>query len=630
MVRGAAGRPGPWARGGARGIVRRAGRGPRRGSCRGTLALVAVAVLVGAVAPPAAQAHAQLERTIPDRGATVAHQPQLVTFAFGEPVEGNFGAVRVYDARARRVDDGRVVHPGGDSHALGVGLKPGLPQGTYTATYRVISADGHPVSGGLVFSIGRPGAAPAQTVGDLIGKNRSGPATEVAFGLARGLGYAAIALGIGALAFLALVWGPAVASGGTGLPGFGRRVVRLLWLAVGLGLLTTLLGIVLQGATAGGISFWAAAKPALVREVLGTRFGSVWGVRALAWVAFGVVLAVAGRGGDRERGAQRALALVPAAGTEQLCRAGGPRVSGGAALAALAVPAAVLALTPALSGHASTQSPVALLLPLDVLHVVAMSTWLGGLALLLFAVPAATRALEPPERSRLLAAVLVRFSPLALGCVVALAVTGVVQAYVHVRAWDALLHTAFGRAVVIKLVLLLGLVALGAVNRQRVLPGLRRAAEGALAPGAAGLLLRRTLRAEVALIVVVLGVTSALVSYAPPVSLASGPFSATKRLGPLDLELTIDPARVGANELHLYLLNAGDGTPFTGTKQLMLRLSQPGKGIGPIEAQPRKAGPGHYIVDALQLVPGGDWRLEVADRVSEFDEYTTSLKMPVR
>jgi methionine-rich copper-binding protein CopC len=51
-------------------------------------------------------------------------------------------------------------HPDGNEHWMGVGLKPGLPDGTYTGAYRVISADTHIVYGGLVFNIGhamRPG-----------------------------------------------------------------------------------------------------------------------------------------------------------------------------------------------------------------------------------------------------------------------------------------------------------------------------------------------------------------------------------------------------------------------------------------------------------------------------------------
>jgi copper transport protein len=131
-------------------------------------------------------------------------------------------------------------------------------------------------------------------------------------------------------------------------------------------------------------------------------------------------------------------------------------------------------------------------------------------------------------------------------------------------------------------------------------------------------------------VLVVLGVTSALVSYPPPDSLAGGPFAGTATLGPLHLEATLDPARVGPNELHLYLLRASDGTPFDGTKELTVTLALPSKGIGPIDARARPAGPGHYVADTLQLVPGGDWQLHVTSRVSDFDQYDTTLKVPVR
>ena len=271
-------------------------------------------------------------------------------------------------------------------------------------------------------------------------------------------------------------------------------------------------------------------------------------------------------------------------------------------------------------------------MPADVVHVVAMSAWLGGLIFLLAAVPAATRALEPADRTRLLAATLQRFSPLALAAVLALALTGTVQALVEVRHLDALVHTAFGRAVLVKIVLLSALIALGAVNRQRVVPALRRLAATGAAPGGAGRLLRRTLRTEVLLIVAVLAVTGALTGYAPPTAAtaASGPVNATQRIGPLDLQMTVDPARVGPNQVHLYLLNAKDGAPFTGTKELRAKASLPGRGIGPLDLTLHRAGPGHYVADAVTLSPGGAWRIAVTDRVSDFDEYETTVKVPVR
>ena len=95
-------------------------------------------------------------------------------FQFNQNVGGTAGAVRVYNAQGDEVDDLDVSHPDGNEHWMGVGLRPHLPDGTYTGTYRVISADTHVVYGGLVFSIGHPGAAPKYTVAGLIGRNEAG------------------------------------------------------------------------------------------------------------------------------------------------------------------------------------------------------------------------------------------------------------------------------------------------------------------------------------------------------------------------------------------------------------------------------------------------------------------------
>src|SRR6201996_1421589 len=103
-----------------------------------------VALAIALLLPAAASAHARLEGTSPPQGAVVKTEPSAVIFEFDEPVEGNFGAVRVYDARGDRVDEGDAFHPNGEGPKLGVHLKPGLPDGTYTATYRGVPAAGPP------------------------------------------------------------------------------------------------------------------------------------------------------------------------------------------------------------------------------------------------------------------------------------------------------------------------------------------------------------------------------------------------------------------------------------------------------------------------------------------------------
>lgn len=579
------------------------GRAPR-GSVF-SLAAIAVAMLL---APGAALAHATLEGSSPPRGATVKGEPGAVVFRFSEPVEGNFGAVRIYDAEGSRVDRGDAFHPGGEGAKLGVRLEPGLPDGSYTATYRVVSADGHVVSGGFVFSIGKPGQAPEATVAELVAGAGSGGFAEIGLGVARGVQYAALALALGALAFLLLIWGPARRSLVTGGArwvradlAFERRLRIVLVAAALAGVVSAAAAIIFHATEAAGVSTGSALDSTILGEELGTRFGTVWGVSALAWLALGLGIAPALRGWRRWR------------------------------VAALLLPLGFIALEPALSGHPSTQSPVALLLPANVLHVVAMSVWVGGLATFVLVLPAATRELETSDRSRLLAATLARFSPIALLCVAAILLTGVGQAYAYVRDLDNLLDTAYGRAVLVKLVLLVGLlIPLGAYNRYRSVPRLERIAAGGEAPGRAGLLLRRALRGEVALVLCVLGVTAALAGYPPPTSDQPGPFSTDASLGPAELEMTVDPARVGSNQLHLYLFDARSGAQLTGLEELGLSATLPEKSIGPLSLSVQPSGPGHYTVQGALLNVAGDWEMEVTARLSAFDQYATRIEVPIR
>ena len=321
------------------------------------------ALAIGATAPAAASAHAILEGTSPQRGAVVPHQPDAVIFRFDEPVEGNFGAVRVYDSHGNEVDQSDAFHPNGDGPRIGVHLKPGLPDGSYTATYRVVSADGHIVSSGFVFSIGKAGAAPSQTVAQLIGNSGSGTVTEIAFGAARALQYAAVALAVGALVFLLLSWlpglGAVAGSDGSWLrasQAFSAWLKRLLYAAVAIGALSAAAGVVLEAAEAAGISGFSALQSSIIREELGTKFGTIWGLCLLAWVGFGVILPFAlGRSG------QKVFALRPAElGATGLARSGSWVAL---RLLPLAIPLAFLVIEPALSGHGSTQSPRAAALP---------------------------------------------------------------------------------------------------------------------------------------------------------------------------------------------------------------------------------------------------------------------------
>jgi copper transport protein len=586
---------------------------------RRLLILAVLAAAAGALFPRSAEAHAMLERTFPQRGAQLARAPALVSFGFDEPVDASLGAVKVFDSRGHEVQQGAAFHPGGHGADVAVRMRAHLPDGDYTATYHVISADSHPVSGGLTFTIGA-GAASGASVATLLRGQSSGPVTATAFSVVRAVQYGAIALALGTAAFLLVCWLPAlgeVAGGGArwaaATAAFAAGTRTLLFAASGAGIVSALLAIGLEGAVGEGSSLWSAVRTDVIRDVLSTRFGFAWAASLAIWLIAGA-------------GVLFARASVPvlrpaAVGATGLAL---PRSRRG--LIALGAPLCLLTLLPALAGHASVQAPVWLMLPANVLHVAAMAVWLGGIAVLVLVLRRATRRLETEERAPLLVAVVSRFSTLAGAAFAVLLASGIVQGIVEVASVSALVHTAFGRAVLIKMVLFAVLVRLGWENRARILPALRGMAHD---PVRAGVLLRRTLRLELAIAVVVLGVTGALAGYPPSTAVSSGPVSREADIGPAHLQATVDPARVGPDQIHLYLFDHHTGAEFTSAKQVTITAALPARGIAPIAMNVSPAGPGHYIASGT-LGVAGDWRLTVTVRVSTFDEYVARLSVPVR
>lgn len=616
---------------------------------RRALALVLV-LLAGLIAPASALAHATLQSTLPERGQKLDTAPEEVVFIFDESVEGAFGALRVFDASGKEVQTGEAFHPDNRGERIGIKLKPGLGDGTYTATYRVVSADGHPISSGFVFTVGE-GAAPAQSLDELLGSGTSAPVTNTALAIARGLQYSAIALGLGALIFFLVCWRPA---GRVSRP-FTARLETLLLVAGVVGFVSALLAVILQGAIGSGESFWNAARPDVFTDVLGTRFGRAWGIAAAVWLVVLGVLATRPLREDQDGGGGASAPMdatgngsgtapADAAGNGGRAPAGGTAVAAPAAapalaaparprparstpkLVALAVPLFALALLPSLGGHTSVQEPVAVLMPMNVLHVLAMAAWLGGVAVLVLALRAATSSVSPEERTPLLATVVGRFSALAGPALAVLLISGSVQGIIEVGRFGALLDTPFGRSVLIKIAVALLIVAAGAYNRQKLVPALKRLTGS---PGQTGVLLRRILVVELVLGVIALGATGALSSYAPSTAQSAGPFSTTVNVGPARVEVTVDPARVGPNETHVYLFDRKSGAPYEATEELRLTAEMPSKQIAKITLEPNVAGPGHYVVNAASLGVAGDWTMEITVRISDFDEYTSRFEVPI-
>jgi copper transport protein len=547
-------------------------------------AAVVVAVLGALVAASAASAHAMLDFSTPSNDDVLDRAPAQVVLRFNEPVETAFGSVRVYDGAARRVDEGGTTRP--QSKEVAVRVRSGLPHGTYTVAWRVVSSDSHPVSGAFVFHVGKPGAGAAGVADQVLDEQSGSRAVDLSFDVVRFLNFALILLSVGgavALAFALRLEAPPV-----------REPLWLALAAAGFLLaLASLAGIGLEGAKASGLGLDAAVRLSLIRDVLDTQFGRI----SLARVALAVVVT-----------AIAALALRRPRGERQLAWSA-------------SVLGVAIAITPALSGHARVAGTLAV--ASDSVHVLAAAAWIGGLAFLLLALwrvrgdrwAVATRAVP-------------RFSELALVSVTALLLAGVVNGFLEVRSWSGLWETTYGRLLLVKVALVLPVLALGAFNNRVSVPRLRAGIASVLER-------RRFLRAaaaELTLVVVIVGVTAVLVAEPPAkaqLAVQTGPVSREAIVGPFHLELVVDPARPGPNEIHLYLLDHHTGQPAE-VDEVRVAASLPAAGIGPIRLQAVPAGPGHVAITAATFPLVGEWRLRVDVRNGEFDQWSTTFTIPIR
>lgn len=406
-----------------------------------TCFLSVVALLTTA---PAALAHATLQSTSPAEGAIVATAPASVSATFDEPVGVSPDSLRVFAPNGQQVDTGGTTH-GKVPQQIVVALVPGLGRGTYTVAWHVISADSHPVQGAFTFSVGAPSGSVVTPA------SLQPPASKlvtVTFGAVRGVAFGAFALMIGVVAFVICCW-PA----GARRPG----VIRLALTGWGALTAATLAAILLQGVYGAGQGIGHVFWPDVLHATLYSRYGRALGIRLLLEVAALVVFSIA-------------LGALPA---------GGRRIRG-PALAAWAVVTAALAATWAVADHAGTGMQVPLSVPSDIIHLSAVSVWIGGLVALITVVlrrpeqSGGSTAAARKARRRFQAATadaadaVSRFSPIALGCIAAIVATGTYQTWRGVGTFGALFGTTYGRLLLVKIGALCCLIALGNLARVRL------------------------------------------------------------------------------------------------------------------------------------------------------------------
>ncbi|HKT01138.1 MAG TPA: copper resistance CopC family protein, partial [Rugosimonospora sp.] len=243
----------------------------RRWRAPAAAVLLALGYLLLTATPAAA--HAELVGSTPPSGAHLDRAPAEVVLRFSEQVTPVTGAVRLLDGAGRQVSRSGAARVPGHADWIRLPVPPDLPDGGYVAVWRVISADSHPVDGSVLFTVGNAQAAPLSGVTGVTPPGGTG----TLFWLVRGLGFAALALFVGGLGFLAVCW-PA----GRDNPR-ARRLVLGGYLA---SVATAVAALLVQGVYAAGRPLTEVFSPDLVAATLHTGYG-VFAVAGLALLAAG-------------------------------------------------------------------------------------------------------------------------------------------------------------------------------------------------------------------------------------------------------------------------------------------------------------------------------------------------------
>ncbi|MEU8654333.1 copper resistance protein CopC [Streptomyces sp. NPDC048737] len=657
-----------------------------------TLVLLLLAV-TGVLLAGAGQAfaHAALTGSDPAQGTVVEKAPAQVSLTFSEQVSAGADSVRVLDPKGRRVDTGEPSAVGATTYA--VRLHSGLPDGTYTVTYQVVSADSHPVAGAYTFSIGAPSATSVPATA----REAGGGVVGRLYGFGRYLSYAGFVVLAGGAAFVLGCW-----PGGAGVRAVQRLVVSG-WLAL---TSATLFLLLLRGSYTGSGRIGDVFDLELLGQVLQTKPGAALVSRLLLLAAAALFIAVLFGAYDKREGEEKRDLTF------------GLTIGG-------TVVAAGLAASWAMAEHASTGLQPGIAMPVDVVHLLAVAGWLGGLCALLVAL---YRSDTPVEAS-----VVRRFSRVAFGSVVTLVVTGVYQSWRQLGSWSAFTETRYGQLLLIKIGLVALLVGVARISRRwtsrlgktaeaepaatevaatevaatetattkaaattktasvetagagaagtAAKTGAGKAAgsaagseSGSTAGAASGieaadaeravqlarqraavdatrqkrlrdadphrLGLRRSVLAEAGVAVVLLAVATALTSTEPgrteqAAEAATAASPDTSGAVTLDMSfdtggtdgkgvvsVDIDPARTGANEMHVYVTRP-NGRAFD-VPEVKVAFTLESKKIGPLPVDPDHITTGHWSANGVQIPVAGEWQVAVTVRTSDIDQVTVS------
>jgi len=272
-------------------------------------------------------------------------------------------------------------------------------------------------------------------------------------------------------------------------------------------------------------------------------------------------------------------------------------------------------LTATLVSHAAASGDLRYV-ALDYLHVIAISIWLGGVVTFAFVAMPAAHAADP----RQLGQTVWRFSLAALAAVAVVVTTGVLQSLDRLVLLEDLFETPYGIALLAKVVLLVGLLGLGALNLLVWGPRMRRGA-------AANRPFWRGVLGESALFGGVLVAAAFLTAFAPPAQASGAAFDETTRVGGVRIQLLTASTLPGRNR---FIVRVHQGlAPVVAAEKIALRFTMVEHDMGEQELIAAERAPGEYVAEGSPMAMFGTWKVEAIVRLVGRQDLRALFAVPV-
>ena len=505
-------------------------------------AVTAITVLALTFIPGIASAHAILESSSPEPSALLASSPKEIRLDFDEQVEDSLGDIRIYDSEQREVSVKKTVRSSSDLSIVTAGV-PMLKNGVYVVVWRVVSADGHPVTGAFPFEIGtKSTGTSASLLEEVLNRTETTSPLGNLMSTLRLLGFLGLILLVGCVS---LLWRSPLLG--------NARVGKTLQFSSVFIAISSLGLLLMQGPYTAGKSWGSLFDSVLIGDVMQTRLGLALFIRAICAFAWGLI------------------ALTASASVSRRWRI------------SVVATAVITIATYAASGHQSAGTLPGIFVPLDMIHLAAISTWVG--ALLALAIISKNNNVENEAK---------RFSQMATWSMPVVVVTGVVQGLHLLGGISTITQTNFGKLLLFKTLLVGAVVVFGSQARGKLqLDGFSSIA--------------KIIRWESTLVVLVLAVTSLMVAQSPNATASTSiSFSATKVQNGIVAELSVVPAVVGTAEVHVILTPPGGS--LTPAKSVTVQFDLPSRNIPAIPVSMTEIGPNHWI-GIVQFPFSGAWNM---------------------